>query len=341
MYENTFKAHENILKLKAEKSELEETNSSFLKQQKVDHIDINRLTEQITSLKSKNSRILQENWLLNRFLSSKPGEARDYMSMSNENISKENESLKQILSKQVPYNEELACSLSFYRIQYHLLKKKFSNISLATQNKNMAALEESLADAQKQLLEGELYSQHVGAPIDQTIQILLEQVCDGKFEAKQLNEQLGEVKQANDKLRTKIDLSKDVLNNYESTIEKLHREIEYLKIKNSVPDTSKFDHFKPGFSDDGTPLHTGRVNPEDKNVVQKLLNNIETLKKTVREQCDELAMVNYENDKLLNLYQNKEKVLNDKRNDLVQLQVSYDDLQEQYNLAGKLFLKPL
>ena len=91
--------------------------------------------------------------MLNRFLSSKPGQARDYLSLSNDTLIKENEYLKSILSKQVPYNEDLAQSLSFYRIQYHLLKKKFSNISLATQNKNLKALETSLGDAQKQLLQ--------------------------------------------------------------------------------------------------------------------------------------------------------------------------------------------
>ena len=38
------------------------------------------------------------------------------------------------------------------------------------------------------------------------------------------------------KLKKKIELSKDVINNYERTIEKLHRELEYYKIKASLPD---------------------------------------------------------------------------------------------------------
>ena len=87
--------------------------------------------------------------MLSRFLSTKLGQAKDYLSFSNDILTKENEYLKSILNKQVPYNEDLAQSLSFHRFQYHLLKKKFVNISLTTQNKNLKALETFLGDAQK------------------------------------------------------------------------------------------------------------------------------------------------------------------------------------------------
>ena len=47
-----------------------------------------------------------------------------------------------------------------------------------------------------------------------------------------------------------------------------------------------------------------------------------------------MAHVNFENDKLLNLYQNKDKILNDKRNEMVLLQANYDDLYEHYKITS-------
>ena len=118
------------------------------------------LNEQISLLRNKNSRVIQEITLLNRFLKSKANQARDYLTYSNEAIQNENEILKNILSKTVPYNEELMQSLSFYRIQYHLLKKRFANISLAAQQTNIRALEETLSQTQKQLIESEAYQHY-------------------------------------------------------------------------------------------------------------------------------------------------------------------------------------
>ena len=153
MYECNFEAYQQVMNLKIQNANLEDEIDRLQKEMKVKSERIESLNGQINMLKSKNSRIFQENCLLNRFLSSKPGQAKDYISLSNENLTKENEYLKSILHKQVPYNEDLTQSLSFHRIQYHLLKKKFANISLATQNKNIKALETSLGDAQKQLLQ--------------------------------------------------------------------------------------------------------------------------------------------------------------------------------------------
>ena len=165
---------------------------------------------------------------------------------------------------------------------------------------------------------------------DQKSDALLEQIIDAKYEIKQLNETISDLNSNNTKLRNKIDLSKDVLNNYESTIEKLHRQIEYLKIKGSGPDGAKSNDS----NEDSNASHNVKNNAEDRNVVQKLLNDIESLRKVINQQCDELAHVHFENDKLLNLYQNKDKVLNDKRNELVLLQANYDDLYEQYKIAS-------
>ena len=182
------------------------------------------------------------------------------MTIAQEKVLKENEDMKVILSKTVPFNEELSQSLAFYKIQYHLLKKKFANLSTATQHKNVKALEESLLQTQRQLLESEAF-QHYSSLGNQNeiTSILLEEICECKSfndkigedeegnsvfaydnksqEIQRLNKENEELTQNSSKLKKKIELSKDVLNNYERTIEKLHRELEFFKIKSTLPDT--------------------------------------------------------------------------------------------------------
>jgi hypothetical protein len=70
-----------------------------------------------------------------------------------------------LLSSHLPKNTELASSLSFYKIQYLLLKKKLLNASSATQFKSTKALEEALLDAQKQLIESEAYCYYLNPDI--------------------------------------------------------------------------------------------------------------------------------------------------------------------------------
>lgn len=55
------------------------------------------------------------------------------------------------------------------------------------------------------------------------------------------------------------------------------------------------------------------------------------LTETVRAQADDIAVVKFENEKLLNLYQNKENLLNDKRNELADAQASYQELLDEKN----------
>jgi hypothetical protein len=59
------------------------------------------------------------------------------------------------------HTHQLATSLSFYKIQYHLLKKKLSNLSTLTYSKNLAALEETLRLTQKQLVESEAFQNYL------------------------------------------------------------------------------------------------------------------------------------------------------------------------------------
>lgn len=181
--------------------------------------------------------MFQEICLLHRFLTSKGGQGKDYANFTQEALVVENENLKSILSKTAPQNEDLVQSLSFYRIQYHLLKKKFANISVVTQQKNVRALEESLALAQKQLVESEAYQHYnaLGSP-DKIQNILLEEICECKLEIRHLHDKIEDLSSSNTKMRKKIDLSKEVLNNYEKTIERLHRQLEYFKVKHTIPE---------------------------------------------------------------------------------------------------------
>jgi chromosome segregation ATPase len=254
LYDQVFTLQDELLRLRVKNSQLEEEADRLAKSTDNSEQALKTAKEQISILKCKNSRLFQEIG----FLQARAGYSKEYMNYTQEQVLKENESLKKILNKSVPFNEELIQSLSFYKIQYHLLKKKFANISTATQQKNIKALEESLAQAQYQLLESEAYQHYLSlGDHDEVRRILLEEICECKnfkikdtpdqahsvfaydnkaMEIKHLNEQVDELTDHNSKLKKKIELSKDVLNNYEKTIEKLHRELEYYKIKSSIPD---------------------------------------------------------------------------------------------------------
>lgn len=254
MYDQVFTLQDELLKLRLKNSQLEEEVDRLTKSTDESEQNLKTAKEQISILKCKNSRLFQEIG----FLQARAGYSRDYMNYAQEQVLKENENLKRILNKSIPYNEELIQSLSFYKIQYHLLKKKFANISTVTQQSNVKALEEALAQAQSQLLESEAYQHYLSlGDQDEVRRTLLEEICECKnFKAKEstdetrsvfaydnksmeishLNDQVEKLTDLSSKLKKKIELSKDVLNNYEKTIEKLHRELEYYKIKSSIPD---------------------------------------------------------------------------------------------------------
>ena len=62
----------------------------------------------------------------------------------------------------------------------------------------------------------------------------------------------------------------------ESTIEKLHRQIEYLKVKGSVSEIKSSN--ESANEDNDIAYSSTKKNSEDRNVVQKLLNDIELFK---------------------------------------------------------------
>ena len=67
-----------------------------------------------------------------------------------------------------------------------------------------------------------------------------------------------------------------MLNIYESTIEKLHRQIEYLNVKGSV---TKVKSSKKAANEDNDMAYSStKKNTEDRNVVKNLLKDIELLK---------------------------------------------------------------
>jgi len=226
-------------------------------------------------------------------------------------LESENSALKSLLSRCLPYNESCLQSLSFYRIQYHLLKKKFSSISLISQQKNVRALEETVAQLQKQVIESEAY-QHYDGKDENT---LIEEILDSKMEIKEIREKNAELEMEVEKLRKKMEL---------------HRELEYYKLKANIPEMELNDT-KIGYQ---SQAHTSaRKNGDDTLVIQKLLNDVNVLTETINENTDK-----FDNEKLLNLYQNKEKLLNDKRCELVELQAVCEEIKEEKQYIEKQFL---
>jgi len=147
-YHKNFQTLEQLIKTQVRNAQLEDE----LVRNKPSEISNN---EEILILKSKNSKLYQEISLLHKLLKSKGLQGQEYLAYAQDTLLKENEALKTQISKMVPYNEDLAQSLSFYKIQYHLLKKKFSNISTVLQSKSTKSLEEALRLTQKQLIESE------------------------------------------------------------------------------------------------------------------------------------------------------------------------------------------
>ena len=172
-YDQIMTLQDEILKIKVKNSQLDEEVERLKKSEQENEHIMKTIKEQISLLKCKNSKLYQEIG----FLKAKSGQSREYMNITQEHVFKENENLKSILNKTVPFNEELTQSLSFYKIQYHLLKKKFANLSTATQQKNIKALEESLLQTQKQLLESEAYQHYISLGNQNEInRVLLEEI---------------------------------------------------------------------------------------------------------------------------------------------------------------------
>jgi preprotein translocase subunit Sec63 len=61
------------------------------------------------------------------------------------------------------------------------------------------------------------------------------------------------------------------------------------------------------------------------------LKDIETLNEISKAQSGEIAILKFENDKLHNLYNNKESLLEQKRNELDQAYANYEEMVEEKN----------
>lgn len=79
-----------------------------------------------------------------------------------------------------------------------------------------------------------------------------------------------------------------------------------------------------------------------------MLHDVEVLTETVHSQANEIATLKFDNDKLLNLYQNKEKLLDQKRNELAEALENleavrfekHDDLDDEQGIkTSNLLLK--
>lgn len=100
----------------------------------------------------------------------------------------------------------------------------------------MKALEDTIAHLQRQVVEAEANS-HYGAiqNNDEARQIMLEEITLITQQHKDTKEELEAINNNYENMKKKLELTKGILTNYESTIEKLHREVEYFKLKVAIP----------------------------------------------------------------------------------------------------------
>jgi len=68
------------------------------------------------------------------------------------------------------------------------------------------------------------------------------------------------------------------------------------------------------------------------------LKDIEAMNEIIHNQSTEIALIKFENDKLMNLYQNKEKLLGEKRDQMADIQANYDELLEEKNYIEQQYL---
>ena len=68
------------------------------------------------------------------------------------------------------------------------------------------------------------------------------------------------------------------------------------------------------------------------------MKDIEVSNEIIIDQGSEIGMLKFENDKLMNLYQNKDKLLNEKRDQLADTQANYDELLEEKNYIEQQYL---